>query len=490
MRQEITVELPYNFTSRDYQDVYMDYYDRGGRNGIWVWHRRAGKDLTALHQTCKMAMKTVGMYWHCLPSYAQARKAIWNNFNNSTGERMISSVFPSVIVNSPKEYRPQGEMLLELLNGSMVQIIGSDAIDNIVGASPRHVTFSEFALCKPNSYDLIRPMLRESNGSVAFITTPRGKNHAWKILEMAKKTKGWAWDIRTLHQTGAWKNWRRDDTGELFQSAQEVIEAEIAAGMAPELARQEYECDFEAALVGSIYGDLMELLVRAGRVRAFRPLGTAVFATFDLGKNDATAIWFWEVTPVGVNVLGHYENHGKGLAHYFKIVDDWLTAKGVALKTIWLPHDAKAKTLASDLSIEDQFIEHFGAPRVQIVPKLAILDGIQAARWLLQQDVQFSPECDKHQGLEALKMYHREYDEVTRAFSERPEHDWTSHTADAFRYMATTVRLGKLIARERKVANSEQALKQQLEAKVRPLTTYTMEDLWKWREQDLRRSRR
>ena len=488
-RPTVQVHLPYNFSARDYQSRFMRYYDRGGRNGMWLWHRRAGKDLVALHEEGKLAMKHVGMYWHCLPSFAQARKAIWNNFNNSTGQRLLDSVFPREIIKSPVEFRPQGEMLIEFVNGSMLQLVGSDNIDSIVGAGPRHVTFSEYALCKPNSYDLVRPMLRESGGSVAFITTPRGKNHAWKVWETAGNTAGWVRDCRTLEDTGAWKTWRRDDTNEFFRSAQEVIDAEIAAGMQPSLADQEYRCDWTAALVGSIWGDLMAEIERTGRICDFQPSGRAVFVTYDLGKNDATAFWIWETTPVGVNVIAHYENHGKGLSHYFGEQDALMARLGLHLHTVWLPHDSTADTLVSDLSIEDQFIERYAVSKVKVVPRLSALDGIQAGRWLLQQDTRFHKRCEPTQGIEALKQYHYEFDEVTKAYSNRPEHDWSSHTADAFRYLAVSVRLGKMLTKERDLGTPDKPHGTS-GGLVRTLGDFTMDDLWSWRDQDIKEQRR
>ena len=484
-KRKVTIELPHNFGARDYQANFMDFYDHGGRNGFWLWHRRAGKDLVALHEEGKLAMKHVGLYWHCLPSYAQARKAIWNNFNNSTGQRLLDSVFPREIIKSPVEFRPQGEMLIEFINGSVLQFLGSDAIDNIVGAGPRHVTFSEFALCKPNSYDLVRPMLRESGGSVAFITTPRGKNHAWKLWETAGRTPGWVRDTRTLEQTGAWKNWRREDNGEFFLSAQDVYDAEIASGMQEELVRQEYGCDWTAALVGSVWGDLMEKLEKYGKISTFDPAtDRPVFVHFDLGKNDSTAFWIWQVNGDEIDVLAHYENHGKGLAFYFDKVEEYLRDLGLKLNTIWLPHDASADTLVSDLSIKDQFIERFDGMHVQMVPKLTALDGIQAARWLLQQPLRFHERCTKFQGIEALKQYHYEFDEVRHAFTNRPEHDWSSHTADAFRYMAVTIKIGKILSRDRSGPAKPYGPGAQVAGAISNINTYTMEDLWKWRDME------
>lgn len=470
------VTLPYDFEPREYQQRYMDHYDHGGHGGVWIWHRRAGKDLVSLHQTVKMMHQRVGMYWHCLPTYTQARKAVWNNFNNTSGKRLLRAIFPKEIVKHPDDFRPQAEMLIETKNGSILQIIGSDNIDNIVGAGPLHVTFSEYALCKPNSYSLIKPMLRESGGTVSFITTPRGRNHAWDIFEVAGREKGWVRDHQSLVDTGAWRFWKTD-TGEGFASPEEVMAAERAAGMQPELVRQEYLCDWTAALVGSVYGDLMEVLEKNGAICDFEADGTA-FTAWDLGLNDSTAIWFMVINGHKIDFVDYYEAHGKPLSHFFEHVEMRAAQHGLEYKKHWLPFDAKAKTLASQVSVLDQFIERYGSSKVDIAPKLSPIDGIQAARWLLQQKIRFHKRITL--GIEVLKQYHYEFDEGTRSYSNRPEHDWSSHGADAFRYAALVTRTNQLLAKPPPPKPPQKPL-------FRTYDSFTLNELWDTHDRRLRR---
>lgn len=445
------VSLPHDFTPREYQQEYMDWFDHGGRFRIDVWHRRAGKDLVALHQTAKMAHQKIGMYWHCLPTYSQARKAVWNNFNQTTGVRLLRSIFPKEIVKHPDEFRPQAEMLIELKCGSMIQLIGSDSIDNVVGAGPRHVTFSEYALCRPNSFDLVRPMIRQNGGTASFITTPRGKNHAWEQFEKAKTAKGWARSLWDVHRTNLLYPAAEDSS--ILIDAEAMMREEEAAGMQPELIRQEYLCDWEAALVGSVYGDLMEAISKEGSIYEFSDTQDFVFVTFDLGMNDSTALWFWNVKDGGVDIVAHYENHGKTLEHYFDELETICKLHNWQCRKIFLPHDAKATSLQTGMSTQELFWGRFGHGVVEIVPMLPVIQGIQAARWLLKRKVRFHSRCAKKQGLEALKQYHYEFDDKRRTYTNRPEHDWSSHTADSFRYLAVTVKAGKMIS-ERLVEDS------------------------------------
>lgn len=380
--------------------------------------------MTALHATCRMMVeKRKGAYWHIYPTFSQARKAIWEGFT-SDGHRIIDLVFPRDIVKS----RNETEMKIELRNGSIWRLIGSDKIE-VVGAGPVGVVFSEFALSKPMSWDLISPMLMENGGWAAFITTPRGYNHAFELYSKVKDNKDWFCELKTLLDTRAY-------------DPEKTIAEERAAGRPEALIRQEYLCDWAAANVGSVWGDLVEQLERRQAVSAFHHERDGVYTSWDLGHTDATAIWFWRLNDNRMpDLIDHYEATGKPMSHYFEVVD----TRGYQYVKHWLPHDARAKTLQTGSSIVEQAIGHWGY-QVEIAPRLSLSDGIQAGRWLLQQDVRIHQDrCAA--GLKALRHYHYDYDEDVKAFSMRPEHDWSSHTADAFRYLACVVKHSEMMSR-------------------------------------------
>jgi phage terminase large subunit len=102
--------------------------------------------------------------------------------------------------------------------------------------------------------------------------------------------------------------------------------------------------------------------------------------------------------------------------------------------------------LQTGVSVLDQCIERWGSSKVAICPSLSLADGIQAMRWLLQQNTRFHPRCGD--GVEALRQYHYAYDEDRRTFSGKPEHTWASHAADAFRYIACVVRTSEAMTRK------------------------------------------
>lgn len=422
------VTIPNRFVPRPYQKKFMRYFDRGGKRAVWVVHRRGGKDLTALHQTAKQMFRRVGVYWHVFPTAEQARKAIWEGFT-SAGERVMEQVFPEVIRKSPRAFLPASEMIVELTNGSIWRLLGSDHIE-VVGAGPIGVVFSEFALAKPNTWDLIRPMLRENGGWAAFITTPRGNNHAKRLYDVAGREPGWFRDLQTLYDTRAY-------------DPDETISGERAEGMPEALIRQEYLCDWTAALVGSVWGDLLEGVEKAGGLSDFGHDRDGIFTAWDLGIGDATAIWWFRLEDGRVDLLDYYEAQGKPLSHYVDELARRETELGWQHLKHWLPHDAAARTLATGVSILNQLQDdpRIGT-KVDIGPRLSLADGIQAGRWLLQRSVRFHPRCA--QGVEALKQYHYAFDAERKTFKTTPNHDWSSHGADAFRYVAQVVKVSEL----------------------------------------------
>ena len=176
------------FRARWYQKAFHqalvgDACDRA----IAIWHRRAGKDEVVLHGFRDLSIKRIGTYWHCLPAYAQARKALWTAINAHTGKRRIDEIFPPECRETTREQ----EMFIQFKWGSTWQLIGSDAYDATVGAGPVGIAYSEWALANPSAWAYHRPMLEESRGKAAFITTPRGNNHAKAMLDMAKASPRW-----------------------------------------------------------------------------------------------------------------------------------------------------------------------------------------------------------------------------------------------------------------------------------------------------------
>lgn len=218
------IQLPYHFIPRDYQlPVLLASEDPTINRFILIWHRRAGKDKTALQIVIKKMMERVGTYYYILPTFAQGKRIIWDGRDKD--EFKFLDHFPKELVKE----KNKTDLSVTLKNGSMMQIIGSDKVDNIVGTNPIGIVFSEFPLHKSTVWDLFRPMLAENGGWAIFTYTPRGKNHGWDILQKAKGNPKWFSEILTV-----------DDTGAI---SKDIIEEE-RKDMPDGIFKQEYYCDF------------------------------------------------------------------------------------------------------------------------------------------------------------------------------------------------------------------------------------------------------
>ena len=404
------VQLPNNWTAKPHQRGFFRYMEGGGKRYVGVWHRRGGKDTSALNWTAEAAMKRVGTYWHMLPTLAQARKAVWDGINRD-GTRVLDQVWPEVLRANVRI----DEMKIELVNGSFWQCVGSDNYNALVGTNPVGVVFSEWSLTDPRAWDYVRPILAENGGWAVFIFTPRGKNHGWDILEVAKQNKDWCWEVLDVETTG--------------MVSRTVIEQERRSGMSEEMVRQEYFCSFEAPNTGSYYGRIIEELQREGQITRvpYEP-SLGVHTWWDLGMDDCTSIWFTQTAGFEQRIIDYYENSGEPLSHYAKVLAD----KPYAYAGHHLPHDVEVRELGTGRS-RKEVLNNLGMA-VQVVPKLELGDGIEATRTLLPNCWFDAEKCAY--GLKALMVYHRKWDEVKRAFATHPEHDWSSHAADAFRYFA------------------------------------------------------
>jgi len=403
--------LPNEWEPRPYQMGAWCALEEGCKRAVEVWHRRAGKDSLGLHWTTCAAMERVGVYWHMLPTLSQGRKVVWDGITKE-GRRVIDA-WPAELIAKQRN----DEMKLELVNGSIWQVVGSDNYNSLVGANPIGVVFSEYSLADPAAWDFIRPILAENGGWAVFLYTPRGRNHGWELYNMARCTEGWHAELLTV-----------DDTGAI---SEDVVNAERAAGMAEEMIQQEFYCSFEAPMFGAYYAAEMMKAEEEGRISgvAHDP-AIKVETWWDLGIGDSTAIWFAQRVGKEVHLIDYYEASGEGLAHYAGI----LQSRGYVYGDHWLPHDAKARELGTGKTREET-LRSLGL-KGQIVKDHRVEDRIEATRNMLSRCWFDANRCAR--GIEALRQYRKEYDEKNKTFRTRPVHDWASHGADAFGYGAMT----------------------------------------------------
>jgi phage terminase large subunit len=417
------IALPANdWHPRPHQEKLWRYLERGGKRAVAVWHRRAGKDEVCLHHAAVQAAERPGNYWHCTPEYQQGRKAIWTAINSHTGRRRIDEAFPPQIRESTQEH----EMFIRFVNGSTWQVIGSDRYDATVGSGVAGIVYSEWALANPSAWGYHRPILEENNGWAAFITTPRGRNHARDMYEYARRAPGWFSEILTAR-----------DTGMLDEEQLRAALDEYCTLYGEDVGRaqfeQEYLCSFNAAILGAYYQLEMAAVRAEERIVAElehdpeRPVHTA----WDIGVSDDTSIWWFQVNGPQIYVLDFYTASGVGVEHYAEELAARAELHGWKTGTCFVPHDAKVKEWGSGRT-RIETMQRLGlAP--MLVRNANIEDGISAARRTLPLCL-FHERCEDV-GLAALEQYRRQWDDERKCYKPLAVHDWTSHPADAFRYL-------------------------------------------------------
>jgi hypothetical protein len=305
-------------------------------------------------------------------------------------------------------------MAIRFKSGSLWQLVGSDNFNSLVGSPPIGVVFSEFALADPSAWGYLRPILAENGGWALFITTPRGRNHAATFYEAAHQDP--TWFSEQLPAT---------DTSVFTWDQLEIEHRELLREYGPDDGearyRQEYLVSFDAGVMGSYYGSLMEAAEKEKRITkvlhdALLPVHTA----WDLGIGDATAIWCVQLVGQEIRLIDYIENSGVGLDWYTRELDrrPWKWGEHI------LPHDAEARELGTGRS-RLEVLRSLGFHRTQVIPAQKVEDGINAVRTMLPRMWFDAEKCAR--GVSALQNYRRSWNDGLRTYSDRPLHDWTSH---------------------------------------------------------------
>ncbi len=403
------IPIPYNFYPRAYQIPVFEAFDNGYKRGILVWHRRAGKDLTALNLMIKKMFERVGTYFYFFPTYNQGEKILWKGARGD-GFKMLAH-FPRELVASKNEQAKR----IELVNGSIFQIVGTEDMDKVVGTNPIGCVFSEYALQNPDAWDFVRPILRENGGWALFDSTPRGKNHFYKLFKMAESSDEWFTQRLTI-----------DDTKVMTRAD---MEKDIAEGMDRDLAEQEYLVSFLGFRQGSIYGDQLKKAEEDGRIGFFPHDPThRVYTSWDIGIGDYTSIWFIQLVGMEIRLIDYYENRNKGVEHYAKILQEkeYLYARHYA------PHDIANREWGSGKTrIETALALGLYFEKVE---KISPEEGIDAVKRIFGRFYINEPLAER--GLNALRDYHREWDSKNKIYKKDAAHNWASHACDSLRYFA------------------------------------------------------
>lgn len=427
--RRLDIELPYGWRPRAYQKPLWDFLEGGGKRACCVWHRRAGKDLTSMNWMVTAAMQRVGTYWHALPTYAQGRKTIWDGMTKD-GKRFIDYIPKELILRVRDD-----EMKVWLRHpdggdktGSVLQVIGAEDPDRLVGANPVGVTLSEYSIQNPAFWDFVRPILAENDGWAIFIFTPRGRNHGFRLFERAKKNPNWFAQSLSV-----------EDTQAIPLAA---IQEDRDSGMSEEMVQQEYYVSFDIALVGSYYGAHVAEARKEGRIGIvpWEP-SIPVDTGWDLGSANETCIWFKQQVGAQRRIIEFYKNTGHDLGHYVKILQEREYVYGKN----YLPHDVEVKDLSAKQSRKD-ILRSLGL-KVTVVPRIEkVDDGIELTKNYLKTCWFDETKCA--QGIQGLLEYKKkESGELGPNgeiyYSDEPVHNWASDRSDAFRTLVCGDRVRK-----------------------------------------------
>lgn len=390
------------------REVMKPFHKRTQRFACLVAHRRCGKTVAAVNDLIKTAItlkRERVRVAYIAPYYNQAKSIAWDY------AKYYCQNVPNIKIN-------ESELRIDFPNGARLRLFGADNYDAMRGLYFDSVVLDEPADFPINAWQtVIRPALTDRKGSATFIGTPKGKNEFWETYHLAKEDDSWYCAMHKASETG-------------YVDEEEL--AESLKIMGEDRYDQEFECSFEAAISGAYYGTEMKAATKDGRITEVRyDKSRGVVTSWDLGLSDSTAIWFAQFMPNGdVHLIDYYENSGVGLDHYAQVLQD----KGYVYEQHVLPHDVQVKELGTGKS-RLETLDNLGVRPVEIAPKLRVDDGIQAVRSMLDRCWFDEQKCDR--GIEMLRQYQRDFDEKMKTWRGRPRHDFTSHGADSFRYLAT-----------------------------------------------------
>lgn len=416
----MTIRIP-DLNPRDYQLPLLSAMDGGCKRACIVWHRRAGKEMTCFNWMAKQAYwHRVGTYVYFFPTSRLGRRILWDGMDKN-GRRFRDYIHPSLIAGEPNSV----EMKIKLVNGSTIQIMGTDQIIN-VGINPIGCVFSEFSLQDPYAWNHIRPILRENGGWAIFNFTPRGKNHAYDLYLMAKNNPNWYCQLLTVKDTK-----KADGTPVV---SEKDIEEDRKEGMSEHLIQQEYFCSFDQGAEGSYYAKYLNRAEIEGRITSvtFDP-HAPVNTYWDLGVGDETVILFAQNIGQQIHLIDMYRNQGEGLNHYARILQEKAEANEWTYGEHCAPHDIQVRELGSGAQTRLDIARDLGI-NFLIVPNLPISEGIELARGLFSRLWIDSNKCAFF--IKSAENYHKHYNEKLNVYSDKPVHDWSSHTMDAFRMLA------------------------------------------------------
>lgn len=403
MNDTQVVEIDYSPRS-----AFIPYHEANKRYSLTVAHRRAGKTVARINKLIRAACicdKQAPRFAYLAPYYVQAKDIAWNYLKHYAG--------PILAVGGKIN---ESELSVTFAhNGAQIRLYGADNaerlrglyFDGLVGDEAQDIRSSVMT-------QIIMPALSDRQGWLDLSGTPKGwANMLGETYKRAMKDDEWFCQVIKASQTGIIPH------DELDRLRRAMPENEYM---------QEFECSFDAAITGAYYAQQIVRLEEDKKLTHV-PYDPAlmVYTAWDLGVADSMVIWFWQQYGTEIRLIDYYEASGYGLDHYAGVLRD----KRYNYGQHFAPHDIQVRELSTGKS-RLEIAAGLGI-RFDVLAMLPVKDGIDAARMLLPRCIVDIESC--RIGIDALRQYREKIDEK-RQVSMGPLHDWSSHAADAFRYLA------------------------------------------------------
>jgi hypothetical protein len=378
------------------------------RYNVLVNHRRSGKTVASLMQLLMSAVKTPnGRFAYIAPYYKQSKNVSWD-------------ILKSITKDIPGAKLNISELKVDFHNGARIQLLGADNPDSLRGIKLHGVVFDEYSQQPASIFtEVVRPMLTDTKGYAIWIGTPQGMNDFFRLYDTHKNDEEWY--VRLLRA-----------------SESNIIEPEeledAKKTMSEDEYNQEFECSFTAAIKGAYYAKELHKCRAEGRVTKvpYQP-DTPVYTFWDLGMSDSTTIVFAQFANQEIHIIDCYSNNGYGLEHYAKICKQ----KNYIYHSHYFPFDIKVKELGTGKSRYEIVKELFGDEKIEVCKQIGLKDGIDAVRNIFNRC--WFDEKNTEKLVDALSQYTQEWDDKKGMFKPKPLHNWASHFADSFRYLAVSM---------------------------------------------------
>ena len=411
----------------------------GFLRGIWVDHRRCGKDIRGFNLIIEEMWKNPGLYYYVFPSQTQGRKILWKGYTDpdrdgdGAGRQFLEEYLPKGIIHGkPNNTNMNFEMYTQGNRGlSTFQIIGTDQnrYEAMRGTNPRGAILSEQARQHPGAFEVLKPIFMKNKGWCIIQSTPNGNNHFKELYDLAIRNKNWFHCLHTVDHTYDQHNRR------LITKA--MIAEEIRMGMTEDFAQQEFYCSFMQGVEGTYVGRQMQQAEIDGRILSVPYDPSYLVDTYwDIGVGDFDSVWFVQQVGKEVRFIDYEEETGATWAYWTRKLKD----KEYNYREHYAPFDIRDRNKAGDQEAaksELSWAKDVGI-EFRVTPDASFLNGCEALRGLLGRccfDTERTAIGRRHLEMWG-KVWNKQQERYTD-FEARNEH---THAGASGRYTAINIR--------------------------------------------------